>query len=57
MWSFELTMCFLNITDIDECQRENGECQQICHNELGSRSCSCNEGYYLDSTDNTSCIS
>ena len=47
----------LIISDINECQRENGECQQVCVNEIGSHNCSCYEGYYLNSTDNRSCIS
>jgi len=42
---------YLDITrvtiDKDECESHNGMCQQICNNTLGSRSCSCFDGYTL----------
>ncbi|XP_067932009.1 uncharacterized protein [Watersipora subatra] len=38
-------------TDLDECQINNGMCQQICTNTEGSRECSCEDGYIL--ADNT----
>ncbi len=34
--------------DRDECQDGTHDCEQVCVNEAGSYSCSCNEGYSLD---------
>ena len=42
-------------TDINECQTNNGGCEQICNNTDGSFECSCNQGYSL-SSDGTNCI-
>lgn len=36
-------------TDINECSIANGDCEHICTNTDGSRECSCEEGYRLDS--------
>ena len=33
------------ISDIDECASDNGGCEQNCHNNNGSYTCSCNTGY------------
>ncbi|CAG9861087.1 unnamed protein product [Phyllotreta striolata] len=41
--------------DIDECQDNNGGCQQICVNKPGGYSCGCREGYKLRN-DNTTCV-
>ena len=41
--------------DINECQTNNGGCEQICTNTDGSFECSCNQGYSL-SSDRTNCI-
>ena len=38
---------FLNL-DIDECEEASYECEQICHNSVGSYACSCHIGYRLD---------
>ena len=35
------------ITDIDECQTNNGGCNQTCTNTDGSFECSCVTGYIL----------
>ena len=35
-------------TDIDECQTDNGQCEQICVNLPGSFSCVCYDGYQLE---------
>lgn len=45
--------------DINECEIENGEtlCEQLCDNNVGSYSCDCNDGFYLNTTDNHSCLS
>lgn len=34
--------------DINECSKDNGGCDQICKNTMGSFICECNEGYQLD---------
>ena len=36
------------IIDINECQNDNGKCDQICVNEIGSYHCDCRTGYKLD---------
>ena len=33
--------------DINECVDNNGGCEQICHNVLGSLQCRCMDGYRL----------
>ena len=33
--------------DIDECSTRVAECEQNCHNNDGSYTCSCNSGYKL----------
>ncbi|XP_035232741.1 tolloid-like protein 1 isoform X2 [Stegodyphus dumicola] len=37
----------LFFTDQDECASENGGCQQICKNTVGSYECSCHNGFVL----------
>ena len=34
--------------DVNECEEENGGCDQRCDNTDGSYVCTCNDGYYLD---------
>ena len=34
--------------DIDECITNNGGCEQICDNEIGSYSCDCRDGFDRD---------
>ena len=34
--------------DINECDQNNGKCNQICVNEVGSYHCECKSGYQLD---------
>jgi len=41
--------------DHDECEYENGGCVHSCHNTHGNYSCSCLEGFQLDS-DAHNCI-
>ena len=36
-------------TDFDDCSIDNGGCEQNCTNEIPTFSCSCREGYSLDS--------
>ena len=42
------------IIDINECNTNNGGCNQTCTNTVGSYECSCNTGYSLD-LDNMGC--
>ena len=41
-------------TDLDECSTNNGGCQHICKNTIGSYKCSCQNGFVLH-TDGHSC--
>ena len=43
------------ISDINECETNNGGCQQICTNVFGSYFCTCNNGYNL-MIDGHSCL-
>ena len=40
--------------DSDECDTNNGGCQQVCTNTFGGYFCSCNSGYTLQGT--TACV-
>lgn len=46
-------MCMFYLSDTDECLVST-VCEQDCHNLLGSYTCSCREGYNLQS-DQRSC--
>ena len=35
--------------DVDECSLGTDDCDQMCQNNVGSFSCSCGDGYSLDS--------
>lgn len=37
--------------DIDECETDNGGCDQICVNLKGSYMCDCKEGYVMSAND------
>ena len=39
---------------MDDCALANGNCDHTCTNTIGSRMCSCDDGYMLES-DNESC--
>ena len=43
-WNFNFSF---NLIDIDECLTNNGGCDMNakCENTIGSRNCTCNEGY------------
>ena len=38
--------CFC-VADINECDTENGGCEQVCMNTEGSYTCECHPGYDL----------
>lgn len=42
--------CIMNllITDVNECDQDNGGCEQNCDNTFGSYKCSCKDGYTLE---------
>ena len=40
--------------DTNECQTNNGGCEQVCTNTVGSFECSCNQGFSL-SSDGANC--
>lgn len=42
-------------TDVDECLDNNGGCQQVCVNTMGSYECQCTEGFFLSDNQHT-CI-
>ena len=37
------------MTDIDECDHNNGGCGDTCYNTVGSFYCTCDDGYLLQS--------
>ena len=43
-----------NLIDINECTINNGGCEQICVNDVGTYNCYCNHGYNLN-LDNHTC--
>ena len=44
-----LVIRFEFLTDIDECAVNNGGCEAICVNTVGSFQCKCHEGQTLES--------
>ncbi|CAF91150.1 unnamed protein product, partial [Tetraodon nigroviridis] len=41
--------------DVDECADNNGGCQQVCVNTMGSYECQCTDGFFLSDNQHT-CI-
>ena len=54
MLSLVIVITFV-FTDEDECAIENGGCEQICTNSVGSFQCSCEGGHKL-APDGKACI-
>ena len=48
MWPAHTCIYWL-MTDIDECDHNNGGCGDTCHNTVGSFYCTCDDGYLLQS--------
>lgn len=46
---------FLCLSDTDECMFNNGGCQHVCVNTVGSYECRCKEGFFLSDNQHT-CI-
>lgn len=44
---YQLQVCLF--TDIDECAKNNGECEQRCVNDPGGYHCECDHPLYLTS--------
>ena len=44
---------YLVILDINECEIDNGGCEQQCSNVILSFTCDCNEGYILEENGRT----
>lgn len=42
--------------DVNECSSDNGGCQHVCNNTLGSFTCFCRDGYQLLDVDRSSCV-
>ena len=49
--SLVVLLSFIHFTctvDINECAANTDGCAHICHNNVGSFTCSCNDGYRLN---------
>lgn len=42
--------------DINECETNNGGCEQLCTNQPGSHKCTCREGLQPDPENDKRCI-
>lgn len=51
----EATASILCLLDVDECNFNNGGCQHICVNTMGSYECRCKGGFFLSDNQHT-CI-
>uniref|UniRef100_H3CFP6 Signal peptide, CUB and EGF-like domain-containing protein 1 n=1 Tax=Tetraodon nigroviridis TaxID=99883 RepID=H3CFP6_TETNG len=47
--------CLSILIDVDECADNNGGCQQVCVNTMGSYECQCTDGFFLSDNQHT-CI-
>ena len=48
-----IELFWIKCTDIDECLDNNGGCEQICSNAVGSFICGCRDGYNLSQDEYT----
>ena len=51
--SLVIIAVIITSADVNECEINNGNCQQMCKNLYGRHSCSCREGFVLDSNKRT----
>lgn len=56
VWAQGWSLSFpLSLSDTDECMFNNGGCQHVCVNTVGSYECLCKEGFFLSDNQHT-CI-
>lgn len=48
--------CSVNFSDIDECETDNGGCEQHCKNVPGAVECSCERGLQIDTSNGKTCV-
>ena len=46
-------LCYYILSDVNECETEANNCDQLCENTVGSFQCGCNEGYFLNNDGKT----
>lgn len=56
IYMFCMCMYIYDISDVNECASNNGGCTHACVNSDGSYLCECNQGYQLDSTNQSACV-
>ncbi len=44
------------VIDVNECLEASSVCDQLCTNNIGSFTCSCNTGYQLSDSDYKTCF-
>lgn len=49
-------MFFISLLDINECQLEVDECNQVCINQSPGYVCACDIGFDLHIDDNVTCV-
>ncbi len=47
---------FIYLIDVNECLEASSVCDQLCTNNIGSFTCSCNTGYQLSDSDYKTCF-
>ncbi len=45
--NYETSICSICLQDVNECDVNNGGCNQTCVNEIGSYHCECDIGFLL----------
>lgn len=43
-------------SDVDECEIDNGGCEQLCKNMPGSFECACQPGLQIDTSNGKACV-
>ena len=57
LWTliFEQIIYSMNVSDINECSTNNGNCSDGCQNLKGTYMCTCPTGYEIKSSDKYNC--